>query len=142
LKRGQLSPACVSFVSRAGGHGYSRRFHAILANRRVEYFLKRAKNAEPQRSRTPCCSSKHDSKLFRSTGIRGCAPFGAALRYCTGHAMGWSSSRAHRRDGKCGRRPFKKRTADIAAALEKIGQTRGRNSQVNGSGAAGAALVG
>ena len=28
----------------------------------------------------------------------------------------------------CGGRPFKKRTADIAAAFEKIGQTRGRNS--------------
>jgi hypothetical protein len=27
---------------------------------------------------------------------------------------------------------FKKRTADIAAAFEEIGQTRGRNSQVNG----------
>jgi hypothetical protein len=38
-------------------------------------------NAEAQRSGTPCCSSKHDSKLFRSTGTRGCASFGAALRY-------------------------------------------------------------
>ena len=37
---------------------------------------------------------------------------------------------------------FYSRTADIAAAFEEIGQTRGRNSQVNGSGAAGAALVG
>ena len=36
--------------------------------------------------------------------------------------------RARRRDGKCGRRPFKKRTPDIVAALEKIGQTRRRNS--------------
>jgi len=49
-----------------------------------------------RRSGTPCCSSKHDSKVFRSTGTRGCAPFGAALRYCTGHAIGWSSSRAAR----------------------------------------------
>ena len=32
--------------------------------------------------------------------------------------------------------PFKKRTADVAAAFEKIGQARGRNSQVNGSEAA------
>ena len=29
---------------------------------------------------------------------------------------------------EAGGRPFKKRTADIAAAFEKIGQTRGRNS--------------
>ena len=43
-------------------------------------------------SGTPCCSSKHDSKLFRSTGTRGCAPFGPALRYWTGHAIGCSSS--------------------------------------------------
>jgi hypothetical protein len=43
LKRGQLSPACVSFVSRAGGHTYPRRFHAIPANRKLEYSLKRAK---------------------------------------------------------------------------------------------------
>jgi hypothetical protein len=41
-----------------------------------------------------------------------------------------------------GRRPFKKRTADIAAAFEKIGETRGRNSQVNGSEATVAALIG
>ena len=43
---------------------------------------------------------------------------------------GWSSSRARSRNGRCGRRPFKKRTADIAAAFEKIGETRSRNSQV------------
>jgi hypothetical protein len=36
------------------------------------------------------------------------------------------------RNGKCGRRPFKKRTADLAAAFEKIGETRGQNSEVNG----------
>ena len=41
--------------------------------------------------------------------------------------------RARCRDGRCGRRPFKKRTADIAAAVEKIGQARRRNSQVTGS---------
>jgi len=59
--------------------------------------------AAPRRSGTPCCSSKHDSKLFRSTGTRGCAPFGAALRYCTGHAIGCSSSRAAR-NGQYGSR--------------------------------------
>src|SRR5438552_6356585 len=37
---------------------------------------------------------------------------------------------ARSRDGRCGRRPFKKRTAHLAAAFEKIGQTRGRNSRV------------
>ena len=57
----------------------------------------------PRRSGTPCCSSKHDSKLFKSTGTRGCAPFGAALRYCTGHAIGCSSSRAAR-NGQYGSR--------------------------------------
>src|SRR5881394_3543609 len=41
--------------------------------------------------------------------------------------------RARNCDGKYGRRPFKKRTADIAAAFEKIGETRGRNSQGNRS---------
>src|SRR5436189_2711261 len=41
--------------------------------------------------------------------------------------------RARNRDGKYGRRPFKKRTAEIAAVFEKIGQTRHRNSHVNGS---------
>ena len=40
--------------------------------------------------------------------------------------------RARNCDGKCGRRPFKKQTADIAAAFEEIGQTRGRNWQVSG----------
>src|SRR5258708_1914564 len=40
---------------------------------------------------------------------------------------------ARSRDGKGGQRPFHKRTAEIAAAFEKIGQTRGRNSQLNGS---------
>jgi len=40
-----------------------------------------------------------------------------------------SEVRARRRDGRCGRRPFKKRTADIAAAFEKIWETRGQNSQ-------------
>jgi hypothetical protein len=48
-------------------------------------------------SGTPCCSSKHDSKLFRSTGTRGWAPFGPARRYWTGHAIGCSSSRAARK---------------------------------------------
>ena len=41
--------------------------------------------------------------------------------------------RARSRDGRCGQRPFKKRTADIAAAFGETGQTRSRNSQVNGS---------
>ena len=40
-------------------------------------------------------------------------------------------SRTRRSDGKSGCGPFKKGAADIAAAVEKIGQTRGRNSQVN-----------
>src|SRR5436305_3080975 len=34
-------------------------------------------------------------------------------------------SRARRRDGRCGQRPFKKRTADIAATFEEIGKARG-----------------
>src|SRR6266446_5206878 len=48
--------------------------------------------------------------------------------------------RARNCDGKYGRRPFKKRTADLAAAFEKIGQTRGRDSQVSGSEVTMAAL--
>src|SRR5438270_4642200 len=40
--------------------------------------------------------------------------------------------RARNCDGKYGRRPFKKRTADIAAAFEEIGQIRGRDWQVSG----------
>src|SRR5438094_10201464 len=40
--------------------------------------------------------------------------------------------RARNCDGRCGRRPFKKRTTDIAAAFEEIGQTRGRDWQVSG----------
>src|SRR6266403_556909 len=35
--------------------------------------------------------------------------------------------RARNCDGRCGGRPFKKRTADIAAAFEKTGQARGSN---------------
>jgi hypothetical protein len=57
------------------------------AHGKARYFL-RSICLTPLRSGTPCCSSKHDSKLFRSTGTLGCAPFGAALRYCTGHAIG------------------------------------------------------
>ena len=33
-------------------------------------------------------------------------------------------------DGKCRQRPFKKGAADIAAAFEKVGEARGRNSQI------------
>src|SRR5439155_20610038 len=71
-----------------------------------------------RRSGTPCCSSKHDSKLFKSTGTRGCAPFGAALRYCTGHAIGCSSSRAAR-NGQYGSR--KNSRAIITASACPVG---------------------
>lgn len=40
----------------------------------------------------PCCSSKHDFNFSRFTGIRACAPRGAARRYCTGHETDCRSS--------------------------------------------------
>jgi hypothetical protein len=38
--------------------------------------------------------------------------------------------RARRRDGTCGRRPFKKRTADFVAAFEKLGRPTSMKPQV------------
>jgi hypothetical protein len=43
-----------------------------------------------------CCSSKHDCNFSRFTGTRACAPFGAALKYCTGQETDCSSSCAAR----------------------------------------------
>ena len=90
-KLGNTRPKLANKRIRCGPRFETRATEATSFYRRLT-----SVNAEPQRSGTPCCSSKHDSKLFRSTGTRGCAPFGAALRYCTGHAIGWSSSRAAR----------------------------------------------
>lgn len=54
---------------------------ARFKNIRSPVVLANDDGARSRRSGTPCCSLKHDSKLFRSTETRGCAPFGAALRY-------------------------------------------------------------
>src|SRR5436190_21797018 len=98
---------------------------------------------EPHCSGTPCCSSKHDSKLFRSTGTRGCAPFGAALRYCTGHAMGWlkkASSRArdHPDDRRVrqveltpkGRALITRGFGEHAAAMEDVAGVLSKNERL------------